>query len=183
MSNLAKPNRKPEFRTIPMFIHSDEMIKKVSGYEYYISNYGRVYNSRLKCLRPRINCQTGYQHVNLYKNGKLKSVNIHRLVADAFIANPDNKPFVDHIDRDKLNNHYKNLRYVTRSENGMNVSKKTNNTSGYPGVTWHKATNKWHARIKVNSKYIHLGYFETQSEAIAARQAAVIMHHGIYAPK
>jgi hypothetical protein len=182
MNNLVEPLKKPEFKPLPLFINSGEMIKKVSGYDYYVSNFGRVYNSRLRCLRPRIN-RYGYQRVNLCKNGNKKCVTIHKLVAHAFMENPENKPCIDHKDRNRLNNHVSNLRYVTQSENGMNASKKKNNTSGFTGVYWCKSRDKWRALIMVDRKNIHLGYYDTKEEAIAARKAGTIVHHGIYAAK
>jgi hypothetical protein len=181
MNNLVKPFIKPDFRTIPLYIHSDEMIKKVSGYSYYISTYGRLFNKRLKCLKPGIRC--GYQYVNLYKNGKGKMYKIHRLVAQSFIENPENKTIVDHIDRNPLNNHYTNLRYVTASENQMNKSKQTNNTSGFTGVIWYKSRDKWRAQIMVDMKKIHLGYYSKISEAIASRKSAEIKYFGDYRAK
>lgn len=64
--------------------------------------------------------QGGYCDVSLSKDGKRIHKKIHRLVAEAFIPNPDNKPEVDHIDTDKDNNNVNNLRWVTHSENHLN---------------------------------------------------------------
>ena len=87
------------------------------------------------------NIINGYAHVQLHKNGKVKSMRVHRLVALSFIPNIHNKPHVNHIDGDKLNNHYSNLEWCTASENELhkhhvlgktkriyNVSKDTINT-------------------------------------------------------
>lgn len=59
---------------------------------------------------------------------------IHRLVAMTFIPNLENKPCIDHIDNNRLNNNVDNLRWCTYSENGMNKIKQRNNTSGIVGV-------------------------------------------------
>lgn len=59
----------------------------------------------------------GYEIVDLYKNGKRKTVRVHRLVAEAFIPNNDNKPEVNHIDGNKHNNNVDNLEWVTKKEN------------------------------------------------------------------
>lgn len=68
-----------------------------------------------KILKPYI--AHGYYQVNLWINGKYKHYQVHRLVAEAFIPNPENKPQVNHIDGNKLNNDISNLEWVTRSEN------------------------------------------------------------------
>jgi hypothetical protein len=146
--------------------------KFINGYENYkISDHGNVKNIITnKMLKPRIN-NRGYNNVDLYNIGK-RTKPIHRLVAEAFLENPDDKRCVDHIDRNKLNNHISNLRYATDSENGMNKSRQSNNTSGIVGVYFCKDRNKWRAVIKKDGNPIHLGYFETKEEAIEARSKA-----------
>lgn len=64
----------------------------------------------------------GYVAVSLSKNGKVKSHLIHRLVAQAFIANPENKPIVNHLDENTSNNNVENLSWVTNEEN-LNYSR------------------------------------------------------------
>tara|TARA_R110002167_G_scaffold52019_2_gene150453 strand:+ start:2195 stop:2656 length:462 start_codon:yes stop_codon:yes gene_type:complete len=63
---------------------------------------------------------TGYLRVTLFKNGKIKFMLIHRLVGLTYIANPDNKLYIDHIDRNRLNNDISNLRWSTHLENMKN---------------------------------------------------------------
>ena len=84
---------------------------------YSVSSTGIVKNNTTgKILSQRI--QQGYKHVTLsLGNGKQKGCRVHRLVAIAFIDNPDNKPFVNHIDCDRGNNNVENLEWVTQSEN------------------------------------------------------------------
>ena len=79
---------------------------------------------------------------------------------------------IDHINRDRSDNRISNLREVTNKQNAQNSSKPSNNTSGYPGICWHKRDSKWVACIRHNQKLIHLGLFKTIEEAIAARKAA-----------
>ena len=90
--------------------------------KYQVSNEGEVrslYFNKIKLMKPI--CVHGYYYVNLhYAPGKSRRYAIHRLVASAFIPNPENKPAVDHIDCDKSNNKVTNLRWVTYSENSMN---------------------------------------------------------------
>lgn len=87
------------------------------GYE--VSNYGRVKSLKVKpakILKPKLN-QSNYLICNLSKNNKSKAFAVHRLVAKAFIPNPDNKPQVNHIDGCKWNSCAMNLEWVTASEN------------------------------------------------------------------
>ena len=82
-----------------------EIFKYIDGYlNYEVSNFGRVRNIKSgRFLKPRTS-RDGYHVVNLYQNGKMKTETIHRLVAQEFIENPDNKKCIDHIDRNKTNN-------------------------------------------------------------------------------
>ena len=84
-----------------------ESWKEIKGYEglYWVSDIGRVKSSR-KILKPLANKQ-GYYVVALYKDKKRKTAFIHRLVAEAFIPNPDNLPEVNHKDEIKVNNRIK----------------------------------------------------------------------------
>jgi hypothetical protein len=66
----------------------------------------------------------GYMQVRLYdKNSKSKTFRVHQLVSYMFIDNENNKKFVDHIDRNRSNNYYKNLRWVSHQENMLNTNK------------------------------------------------------------
>lgn len=106
-----------------------EQFKWIKGFEgiYKVSNFGRIISVDRK---DRFNRQVGgelkqakakgYFFVGLYKNGKGVQRYVHRLVAEAFIPNPENKPCVDHIDTNKENNHVSNLRWVTYKENMNN---------------------------------------------------------------
>ena len=95
-----------------------ELFKGIKGYEnYQITSWGRVYNkSRKRFLVPEEHYK-GYLRVDLLKNGKRKHFKVHRLVADAFIPNPLNKPQVNHIDGNNQNNSVTNLEWVTNREN------------------------------------------------------------------
>lgn len=106
-----------------------EIWKPIAGFEgcYEISNLGRVKSlarvskdgKQLRNVPERILIQakTNYPSVSLWKAGKLKVIKVHRLVATAFIDNPEAKPEVNHIDADRFNNKVSNLEWVTRQEN------------------------------------------------------------------
>lgn len=86
--------------------------------EYTIAMDGTVTRIQSgKTLKPTINKQNGYLYCSLWKNNIGKTVAVHRLVAEHFVPNPDNKPFVNHRDSERLNCHAYNLEWCTHSEN------------------------------------------------------------------
>lgn len=107
-----------------------EIWKDIKNYEglYQVSNMGRV--KSLKRMMNKRKCEEiiktpslggrGYKRVSLCNNGIIKYYSIHRLVAEAFIPNEENKPTVDHIDRNISNNCVSNLRWATYKEQNAN---------------------------------------------------------------
>ena len=75
-----------------------------------------------KVIYQTTNVQVGYKQVSLWKNNKGTSLYVHRLVAETFIPNPQNKPEVNHIDGNRQNNHVSNLEWVTSGENSLHAS-------------------------------------------------------------
>lgn len=96
----------------------EEVWKVVESHpEFEVSNTGKVRNKRGKILSNKPN-KCGYVRIGLGKKyGKNKTIAAHRLIAEAFIPNPENKPQVDHIDNIKHHNNIENLRWVTQGEN------------------------------------------------------------------
>lgn len=102
----------------------EEMWESVNGYEglYEVSNLGRVRSLKRATTNGIVLKQMmryGYMHVCLSKEGKPSTKRVHRLVAEAFIANPMDKPVVNHIDGNKANNAASNLEWATNSENEL----------------------------------------------------------------
>lgn len=108
-----------------------EQWKTIQGYEgyYEVSNLGRIkslerYTTTNHLIKEKILktsiMKNGYEIVRLSKDGIKKTYLVHRLVAQAFISNPENKPHIDHIDTNRLNNKVENLKWVTLSENMNN---------------------------------------------------------------
>ena len=104
---------------------SGEVWRDVVDHEgrYMVSNIGRVKSLRWgkeKFLNPFHNVD-GYLKVSLYKNGKMRQHSVHRLVALAFIPNPDEKPQVNHINGNKTDNRVENLEWATGQENTIHA--------------------------------------------------------------
>lgn len=103
--------------------------KFIEGYEnkYLISDKGRVKSlidnkgNKRELIRIPRKAKNGYLYLNLWKGGKSKTKKIHRLVAEHFIDNPDNKLQVNHKDGNKLNNNVSNLEWCTAQENTMHA--------------------------------------------------------------
>lgn len=86
------------------------------------------------------------------------------------------KDQIDHINQDKSDNRFDNLREANSQENGRNCPLTKANTSGHVGVSRFKRTGKWRARLTLDNKDVHLGYFDNIEDAISARVQANIEH-------
>lgn len=94
----------------------DQWVKTPNNPNYIVSNTGKIRregSDRDHSVRDR----KGYLSVDLYENSKRKTERVHRLVAEAFVPNPDNKPYVNHKDGNKYNNNASNLEWATSKEN------------------------------------------------------------------
>jgi len=98
----------------------------------------------------------------------------------SLICNKSEKNYVDHKDRNKLNNIKENLREANGSENQMNKGIRSNNTSGKVGVHWSKDNSKWCAMICVKGNHINLGYFDLFEDAVKVRIGAEKTYFGDY---
>jgi hypothetical protein len=141
--------------------------------EFSVSNMGRVkYNINGRILKANNN--GGYLRISLKK----KQPYIHKLVAEAFLPNLDNYTECDHINRDKTDNRVCNLRWINRSNNCRNKSKKENSTSKYKGVSYTRS-NTWNACGYLNGKRIHIGNFNNEEDAGCAYNDWVIKNEDI----
>jgi hypothetical protein len=142
----------------------------IPGYEEYeVSTYGNVRHGD-KVLKRRLDTR-GYPYVGLYHNPKQRNFTIHRLVAMMFIMNPDNLPQVDHIDRNKNNNHVSNLRWVSCELNMSNRGVMSNNKLGEKNIS--KAKYGYRVCIQRNSINTEKT-FKTLEEARAFRDSFLL---------
>ena len=149
--NLFKRRKDLVFsKFVCKFAMVTEIWKDIEGYEnlYQVSSEGRIKNlNYFKTGKEKIlkggKYGSGYLKVKLFKDGKGKNYAIHRLVAQAFIENPDNKPQIDHINTDKTDNRVENLRWVTNKENMNNPITRQNCSKNnyYKGKTGSKHHN------------------------------------------
>jgi hypothetical protein len=121
------------------------------------------------CINPK-----GYHQVRIDR----ATYRTHRL---AFLYMTGEWPpnETDHINGDKADNRWTNLRLATRSQNQANLRKMATNTSGYKGVRWHKG--KWEAKITVNGQQKYLGYFDCPATAHAVYAEAAKKHFNEFA--
>ena len=89
---------------------------------------------------------------------------------------------IDHVDRNRSNNAWTNLRLATRAQNNVNTAGRRDNKSGHPGVSFRKDTEKWHARITIGGRVVLLGNFARIEDAIAARRVAETTAYGSFIP-
>lgn len=129
----------------------DEIWKDINGYEgyYQISNYGNA-----RSLDRQVGCRwgglrdyggkslltettkDGYQRIVFMRDAIKERFLVHRIVAEAFIPNPENKPYVNHIDGDKSNNYFGNLEWCTNSENVLHADR-----NGLRDMSTHQPSN------------------------------------------
>ena len=119
-----------------------ERWSQIPNMHYSISSEGRVRNDETNKMKSMDSTSDGYYKVDLYSNGKRTSVRVHRLVAEAFIPNPNELPQINHIDGNKENNNVKNLEWVNNSQNMIHAYR-TGLATPHPtyGMRGHKNPN------------------------------------------
>lgn len=156
-----------------------ERLKEIYRYDPVSGLFFRV--KKFRARRPldtpigSLNKVTGYLSVMIDGHRYY----LHRL---AFLWMTGEIPSeVDHEDRNKTNNIWSNLRKATHSQNHGNRVAQRGSTSGFKGVTWDKARNKWSAKIMVRGKIMNLGRFDAPEEAHAVYAAVAKKHFGEFA--
>jgi hypothetical protein len=104
---------------------------------------------------------------------------LHRLIWK--MVTGEDPDIIDHIDRDRANNRWVNLRSVTEQQNHFNLPRYSNNRSGFKGVHRHSQNPKWIAQIRVDGRVKHIGSFNTIEAAKAAYNEAADRLHGEFA--
>lgn len=135
--------------------------------------------NRIGAVAGTVEKVNGY--IQVYIDGSLYKA--HRLVWLLCTGEDPGEFQLDHINCNRCDNRIDNLRKVTNQQNQMNLSgAQSNSKSGVLGVSWHKATNKWRAKIVHKGKQISLGLYKNIEDATAARIAAETTMFGEYAP-
>lgn len=94
-------------------------MKDIEGYEsqYAVTEEGQVWSYKTKKFLKPVTKKDGYLQVSLFKNGKAKTYLVHRLMAQTYLSNPNNLPEVHHIDGNSTNNNIKNLQWISKEDN------------------------------------------------------------------
>lgn len=160
----------------------EEQWRKIPHYEdyYEASDLGQIKSLRFnKILKPYLVRDKGCYVVGLCKEGKRKTIKIHRLIALAFLQPDTARPFVNHKNGIRTDNRLSNLEFCSYQENASHSrlflrEKKTR----FIGVSFHKHAKRWTAKLWINKKHKNLGYFETEIEAARAYSKA-LRNYGI----
>ena len=144
---------------------------------YKITLNGRVFSIKSKKYIGNYTDNQGYKTVRVYKDNdcKGKYIKIHRLLAELFIENPLNLPFVDHYDKNRSNNCLSNLRWISPRDNCCNHKVYPQNTTGHNGITLLK-NGSYQVSININNKRTRKN-FKTLEEAIKHRKNLEELHY------
>ena len=144
-------------------------LMRVMSYDMETGHFTRLVKSKVSSVGDVCGyvMQTGYRLIGI--GGR--SYTAHRL-AFLYVTGEFPTEQVDHINRNRSDNRWKNIRPASNLDNSRNKKRLSRNTSGATGVSFIKANQKWRATIGVKYKEIYLGYYETFDEALIARKSA-----------
>ena len=127
--------------------------ENIKNYETYgINKIGEIKDYRTGKIMPQYTNPQGYKKINLRNPNGVKCFQVHRLVAIQFIQKVDNKPEVDHIDRNKSNNNVDNLRWSDDYEQAENRGDFKNNKTGHKYIWFEESCNSYVFNITRNKK-------------------------------
>lgn len=147
---------------------------------FEVSNLGNIRNKKTKVLKKQVNSGSskGYKAIIVSVNNKSTNHSVHRMVAKAFIPNPEGKPQVNHKNSIRDDNRVENLEWVTVSENIQHAMKYGNMThaaskgvkrpnahSKYHNVCWREDKKRWVTTTKLNGKRLSQRLFKSEEDA------------------
>lgn len=176
-------NTKPENK----IIYQDDKIIKFSIKSKKYGNFEIIIDAqkwnKIKKYRWHIkkNTQSNTYYVatigRTNTNESRKTIRLHRFITNC----EDSNIICDHKNRNPLDNRLKNIRFGNRINNGINVSLRKDNSSGYKGVHWHKQSNKWRVQINIKGKRTHIGMFTNVINAALAYNEVAKKYFGEFA--
>lgn len=152
-----------------------ERLRKLLAYDAETGKFTRLARTA-QCIR--VGDTAGYVNPDGYREIRVdgKTYKAHRL-AWLYVHGAWPAEQIDHINGVRHDNRLSNLRAATNAENRQNTAKRSDNNSGFTGVSWHKRAEKWTARVRINRVQHHLGCFNTVEEAYEAYlQAKAELH-------
>lgn len=155
-------------------ILTQEYLKSILHYNPETGIFIRLFaKKRTDLLNKEAGCIQNHGYRAILINGR--SYLSHRL-AWLYMKGEWPQAELDHINHNRTDNRWNNLRQITQQHNKKNQTMNGNNKSGITGVSWYKQTNKWRAQIRHNGKKINLGYFNSIDDAAKARQTANVKY-------
>lgn len=148
--------------------------RKVDGFPYSVTSDGVVRNDRTGHILKPATSNSGYRCVKLWDGGKGKNSFVHRLVALAFVPNPNHKPEVNHIDGDKTNNSANNLEWVTGAENKRHCREVLGKINRSPNTE--AANNACKKRVRCIDTGKEYESITAAAKAIGAAQSSLSDH-------